>query len=624
MTDINEKKALIRARAREDCLSKLSKFRRCALLGPTGYGKTWLASELTTLYSRVLYLYPSKVIRNTAENRIEDIYEQDELESEKIELEELHKYTDCDFRNVKFISYMKLVHMLKNDKLYELAGFDLVIMDEMHRIGAEKTYEAIKETVSLMPKAHILGITATPDRMDAEDVVTDFFGGITTREYTLHDAFKDGLIKKPYYCFCSYDVEKDIKHMAKEASLEDSINSSDIRVDKILKSRIIEIANIFGMDKILSETMQEVKEKEEALGNNYDLDYMKFIVFFDNCKTIKDKESIVKGWFEKAFPLYEVNTLQITSENEVTRKNVDKLEELEANKHAGKIDLIMCVNMLNEGYHVDSLTGILMYRGTSSSIVFNQQFGRALSSGDGQPCVVFDIVDNIHRKNVYNINSRGKTKSRKMKTKLDIEQLVGVDVTNLTNNEKAQLRRLLTDIGSKDISEITEDYVEHAMKILNKTENFKELDEDEKVAVLMSLYKYASQFYDKQWWKCTNRILPEDLHPTSHYAKYEEMLIKVLGEPLTQRCKRAGDMYFIRWCAMQKESEDEVNMPNTVDELTCHGKLNVFANAYARSWNVKPEQMLDAILKFDKDYMFELYKQVHKVGIDKVGCRQAG
>lgn len=601
--EIQKDKTVIRLEAKIDCLDKLNKFGRCALLRPTGFGKTWMVSELTTEYDNVLYLYPSKVIKNTAKQRIDDFYD----DTEELERYELGSNTES-FRNVTFISYLKLVNLYKQDRLSELDNYGLIIMDEVHRIGAEKTYEAVK-TLCENFKGHILGVTATPDRMDAEDVITDFFYGITTKEYTLHNAFQDGFIKKPYYCFCSYDVEKDIKHMAKETCLEDSINANELRVDKILKSRIIEISRLHSMDKIIANTVKEVSEKEMELNHLFETDYMKFIVFFDGFKAVNEKGKDVVKWFSKAFPSYEINTLEITSENEITRANVDKLEELEKNKHSNKIDLIMCVNMLNEGYHVDSLTGILMYRGTSSSIIFNQQFGRALSSGEGQPCIVFDIVDNIHRKNVYNLNTKNNRSVQKKLTKTDtLDGFINLDTTNLSDSEKKQLRKILKDISSKDITDIDADYVDKALIILNKTEDFKAISTEDKLVALMSLYKLASRNSDKQWWRLVNKIVPEDLHPTSDYATYEEMLIKAVAEPLTQRCKRAGDKYFMRWCKMNNTNI----MPKTKEELLNNGELQPLAEAYALSWKVKTEQMLDAILQFGEEYMVELYKQVHE------------
>ena len=62
----------------KDLIRKLDRFGRCMMLRCTGFGKTWLMSKLTARldlngdlrYKHILYVYPSAVIRDTAEERI--------------------------------------------------------------------------------------------------------------------------------------------------------------------------------------------------------------------------------------------------------------------------------------------------------------------------------------------------------------------------------------------------------------------------------------------------------------------------------------------------------------------------------------------------------------------------
>lgn len=51
--------------------------------------------------------------------------------------------------------------------------------------------------------------------------------------------------------------------------------------------------------------------------------------------------------------------------------------------------------MLNEGVHVDGISGVIMFRPTVSPIIYKQQIGRALSAGSKKSTVILDIVDNI-------------------------------------------------------------------------------------------------------------------------------------------------------------------------------------------------------------------------------------
>jgi superfamily II DNA or RNA helicase len=626
-----DRKAIIRERTRKDVINKLNKYGHVAVLRPPGFGKTWLISSFTKDYKKVLYLYPSKVIKETSQNVIynikaQEIAEKFDLEAdEKKELEQELYFIESEAvrdnilkeiqdacKNVTFMTYMKAVSAYKKAEIDLFKGYDLIIMDELHRAGATYTMEAMRYIMDNNPDSKFIGATATPDRMDAVDVVEELFGGITTFEYTLHNAFEDEYIKRPYYCFCSYDVEKDIKNIVKEAS-ECDTKFYD-RDDYIIKSKIVEISNLFGMENIIRKTIGEVRKKEHELGHKYDTSYMKFIVFFDSISHIKDKKRDVRKWFEKAFPRYEIDELVISSANKVERNNVDKLKELEQNKKDNKIDLIYCVDMLNEGYHVDTITGVLMYRGTSSSIIFNQQFGRAFTSGDTQACIVFDIVDNIHRKNVYNINKPGNTRVCKKLTK--IEQMQSIDSTSLSKSEKAELTGIFKEIGTLDIEELKGYSKRQKMiDLLDKTDFFDKNSDKSEIEIIKLIYSIANRFTDKQWWRYTNRIESEDLHPTSNYATYREILTKTLGEPIAQRCKRAGYLYFCRWCLMQ----DSYKYPSTKEELLNYSHSKELLEGISNSYKVSPTMVVDSILDFGEDYMKDIFEKVTTKGIENCG-----
>lgn len=59
--------------------------------------------------------------------------------------------------------------------------------------------------------------------------------------------------------------------------------------------------------------------------------------------------------------------------------------------------------MLNEGVHVDDVSGVILLRPTVSPIIYKQQIGRALSASKTTKAVIFDIVMNID--NLYSIGT---------------------------------------------------------------------------------------------------------------------------------------------------------------------------------------------------------------------------
>lgn len=65
--------------------------------------------------------------------------------------------------------------------------------------------------------------------------------------------------------------------------------------------------------------------------------------------------------------------------------------------------LLFCIDMLNEGIHVEDVSGVILLRPTVSPIIYKQQIGRALSASKKNNAVIFDIVLNIE--NLYSIGA---------------------------------------------------------------------------------------------------------------------------------------------------------------------------------------------------------------------------
>lgn len=489
----------IRKTTYNDLKDKLNQYGKCALVRPTGFGKTGILTKLIKEYKNVVYLYPTEVVVDTVKKF----------------------YGAAEIENTRFITYMKLVK-LSEDELKEFGDVDLILCDECHRLGGTKTYKAMNLLLKAFPNAHLVGATATPDRMDLIDVVDKFFNNIVVFEYNLHNAFQDGLLKRPYYCFCSYGIE-DIESVEKETRLE--CDKMDVDKDKaltLLRSRLIEISNLQRMDKIIRKTCDAVLA---------DTAYLKFIIFFADFNHIEEKGDEVRKWFQKAYPGYTASVLRITSQNKETLENVHKLDKLVyKNKH---IDLIFCVDMLNMGYHVDNLSGIGMYRGTSSGIIFAQQLGRVLSSGSSKPAVVFDFVDNIHRESMYQVLGKMPKKviiNRERREELLEKQKLGT----LTKEEEKELNSICNTVS--------------------------------------------------RWWTHANDLQPEDLIATGHEASYRQLIAKTVVEPISMRCRQA----WTRWI----ERGGDASIMTREAILAQQAPTGVPLEAFARLKKVSVEAVL--------------------------------
>lgn len=495
----------LRYKTYKEACSILEKYGKCVIIRPTGFGKTGLLTRFirSGRYKNILYLYPADVVKNA----VLDFY----------------YGKGCDktqtIPGVTFMTYMKLA-IMKEDDIKKLKNIDLIICDECHRLGATETIDGLTTLLSITKNAHVLGATATPERMDMIDEVAMFFDDHTTSRYTLHNAFVDGILQRPYYCFCAYG-ESDpevLNQIKKDTALETIyLNKNDRKaVTELLESRAVEIANISRMDYVFKSTLTET---------NLDTNYQKYIVFFrdfEHLHKIKDK---VKGWLKAAFPSHEIRELTIISENEELRANTEKLDDFTYKDNC--IDLIYSCDMLNMGYHVENLTGIIMYRGTHSGTIYIQQLGRALSTGDNTRKIVFDIVDNIHRKSIYAMLSE---------RKID-------DENRITENGDFVVTK-----------EELEEYDELVKKTNDKTHDGEPIkltvDETKRLIELARLIK-ASEDY-KTGKRGTNTIFANDLIVTSYEATYRELIGKTVAEAISMRCRQA----WARW--LEKGGDDSV------------------------------------------------------------------
>lgn len=482
----------LRQETYEEAMKLLAKKpHKCAIIRPTGFGKTGILTKIikSGKYKHILYLYPAEVVRST----VFDFYYGKRYRQLK----------NSSIPGVTFMTYMALTNLSDSD-IKKLKGTDLIICDECHRLGATETLQGMKDLQTAFPRAHLVGATATPERMDMIDEIAIFFDDICTSKYTLHDAFQDKILKVPYYAFCAYG-ETDVDILAtldKDEMLRtESLDESGREFAKeLIKGRLIEIAKLSNMDVTIKHVLKFTKT---------DTSYQKYIVFFSNFSRMRKDKANVKKWFADAFPKHTINEIIISSETTEYAKNVNKLSSLTTkNKH---IDLIYTCEMLNMGYHVSDLTGIIMYRSTYSNTIYSQQLGRVLSSGDTVPKIVLDVVDNLHRKSMY----------------MMLGDSNNVHPT-MTEDEVAEYKELI--IRTRDKDELGRpvpltDY------------------EQERLTELSRLYKKVK---DIQSGKVGgNTLYKEDLNlvTTVYEGTYREIIAKTVAEVVSMRCRQA----WTRW-----------------------------------------------------------------------------
>lgn len=115
----------------------------------------------------------------------------------------------------------------------------------------------------------------------------------------------------------------------------------------------------------------------------------KYIVFCSGKEHMDEMKEQVSTWFRRVDcepRIYTAFYNDTATDREFREFKKDNSEHLR---------LLFCIDMLNEGVHVDDVDGVILLRPTVSPIIYLQQIGRALSAGSGKTPVIFDLVNNF-------------------------------------------------------------------------------------------------------------------------------------------------------------------------------------------------------------------------------------
>lgn len=351
----------VQARTYNEMCACLESKRMCCVERPTGFGKTKLFMDYVKDHPDGKFLYIFDVNSVVADIR--------------------KKYNPS---NVEFLSYAAIS---REDSRQEIKCYicsqpwHTIIFDEAHLMGGENIQGVLLSLIPLAVAAgvRILGGTATKLRTDLVDVSRRFFKGNVIFEYTILDAVRDGIMKEPVWALTAH-YSRMLKHLHKEL---DGHGNSYTRT--LLRQLDKAYMHLDGISPIYRNTVQDVY--------GYIPDIMRFIVFYPNIKSLNENISRDVKHFKDAFPTHDVHHVALSSDPEhaSTISAVEDMFTLEGKQ----VQLIFSVNMLNQAYHSNLLTGIVMYRSTFSDIIFTQELGRIMSVTAPFPGIVFDNVGNV-------------------------------------------------------------------------------------------------------------------------------------------------------------------------------------------------------------------------------------
>ena len=87
--------------------------------------------------------------------------------------------------------------------------------------------------------------------------------------------------------------------------------------------------------------------------------------------------------------------IQDANQKYLDAPNTDKAFADFETDNSDRLKLLFCIDMLNEGVHVEEISGVILFRPTISPIVYKQQIGRTLTAGDNTAPLILDVVNNF-------------------------------------------------------------------------------------------------------------------------------------------------------------------------------------------------------------------------------------
>lgn len=241
--------------------------------------------------------------------------------------------------------------------------FDYVIVDEFHHSMSD----SYLKTLSYFNPKFLLGLTATPKRMDGKDILSLCDYNVVD-EIGIKEALEEDLIV-PFHYF--------------------GVNDYTINYDNIPYKNGKYNEKILLENLLLNTRTDYIVEKINKFG--FDGDELSAVAFCQNIEhAFFMKEEFSKKGYKSA-----VITAN-TSSNE-------RSEILEKFKNK-KIEILCVVDILNEGIDIPTINLLLFLRPTMSSTIFIQQIGRGLRKAKNKDFVtIIDFIGN-HKKDYLLIN----------------------------------------------------------------------------------------------------------------------------------------------------------------------------------------------------------------------------
>ena len=246
--------------------------------------------------------------------------------------------------------------------------YDYIIVDEFHHAAAP-TYQ--KLLTYFQPKI-LLGLTATPERMDGKSIL-EYFSNRIAAEIRLPEAI-DRKLLCPFQYF----------------GVTDTVDLDDLKwtrggYDKTELSKIYTISGMIAnrrADMIITSLLKYVTDINDVKGLGF-------------CVSVEHAE-----FMSDYFNAHGIPSIFLTGASPDDERSTAKKKLVN-----GDVRFIFVVDIYNEGIDIPEVNTVLFLRPTESLTVFLQQLGRGLRLAENKECLtVLDFIGQANKK--YNFEDK--------------------------------------------------------------------------------------------------------------------------------------------------------------------------------------------------------------------------
>ena len=397
-------------------IKKFEEKGKAAVIFPTGCGKSFVALEYILKHpdERVLFLAPRRAIANQMYEYIVRYIGGDTRSIEEIQKEygtgnnpseSLKLAARSYIPNIECMLYQMISAYGERQSVDEILNSlkpTMIIVDEMHHLKTKsiratagsnvvednEEYEEefsnrierenkwgkkFKKFLEDNPQAKLLGLSATPIRHDGANVVERIFKDAVASQKSLLEAMEEGIIYPPKYVVPDFVREDELETLLEKIEQAEGARKEELKAE--YDELALKSANAPGIPQLMEENISEKDGK--------------YIIFCKDISDMKEKMANAKEWFGKIDEEPEI--YGISSQDNTSAEQLQSFN----NSKSSHLKLMYCVGMIDEGVHLNNVSGVILATKTESRPVYTQRVGRCISSKkNGKQAIVIDLVNN--------------------------------------------------------------------------------------------------------------------------------------------------------------------------------------------------------------------------------------